>query len=126
MNGDLVRFRLGTTIALALLVGGALAGSSAGAHPSPVRSLRPQAAVTQRSHVSKFPWDSPPARVVPRQIVVTWRAGAPLAAERALSVRLGTRRIAPSPELGVDVVHVPVGRSVGATMKALERSPLEC
>ena len=119
-----MRLRLGTTIAIAALVGGALAGSSAGAHPSAIRALRGHTARPQRSYVSKFPWGSAPARVVPRQLVVVWKHGARPAAERALSVHLGTRRIAPTPNLGVDVVHVPRGRSMAAATRALERSPL--
>jgi subtilisin family serine protease len=53
-----------------------------------------------------------------------WRAGTAPAAERALSARLGTTRVAPTSELGVDVVRIPAGLSVEATIRAFRRSPL--
>jgi subtilisin family serine protease len=45
-------------------------------------------------------------------------------AERALAAQLGTPRVAPTSELGVDVVRVPPGRSVDTAIHALRRSPL--
>jgi subtilisin family serine protease len=119
-----VRLRLGTTFALALLVGGTLVGSSAGAHPNPPGPVRAAGPELPARHVSKLPWEAGPARVVPHQVVVVWRASATAAAEHTLSARLGTTRIAPTPELGVDVVRVPAGRSVDSAMRALRRSPL--
>jgi subtilisin family serine protease len=124
MKGDAVRLRLGTTISVALLVGVTIAGSTAGARPAPlgsVRAARPNAAP---DHGSKVPWGSGAARVVPHQIVVVWKTGAALTAERTLSARLGTIRVAPTPRLGVDVVRIPPGRSVGATLRAFRQSPL--
>jgi subtilisin family serine protease len=122
MKGDAVRLRLGTTISVALLVGVTIAGSTAGARPAPIGSIR--AARPNAAPDHKVPWGSGVARVVPHQIVVVWKPGAALTAERALSARLGTTRVAPTPALGVDVVRIPAGRSVGATLRAFRRSPL--
>jgi subtilisin family serine protease len=124
MKGDPVRLRLGTTIALALLVGATLAGSSAAAGPTIHPAFIDATARGRAPQVSKVPWGSGAGSVVPGQVVVTWRAGVPVTAERTLTARLGTSRIAPTPGLGVDVVRVPSGRSVSATIRRYRRSPL--
>jgi subtilisin family serine protease len=122
MKGDSVRLRLGTAIAVMLVLGATFVGSSAGARPTsaagPVVHAR-----TDGVRVSKLPTASA-GRVVPRRLVVVWRAGVASAAERSLTARVGIARLAPTPGLGVDVVHVPRGRSVDAAIGALRRSPL--
>jgi thermitase len=122
-EGVAVRRRPGTIpAALSLIVVGALVTATAGAHPASI----PPAGTPRASqgHDPKFPWGSGAARVVPHQIVVVWKAGVAAASQRALSARLGTRRIAPTPSLGVDVVRVPAGRSTQAALRAFRRSPL--
>jgi subtilisin family serine protease len=124
VKGDTLRLRLGTTIALALLVGATIAGSSAGARPALVGSVHGAAAGAHLAEGSKFPWTAGAVRVVPRRVVVVWKSGTRPGAERDLSARLGTPRIAPTPGLGVDVVRVPAGRSVDAAIQSFRRSPL--
>jgi subtilisin family serine protease len=119
-----VRPRLGLIVAVVLILGATLVGTSAGARP--VRRGSLAAAGSQRSsvHLTKFPWRSRAGEVVPGQVVVTWKAGVSTSARRALTTRLDTTRIAPTPRLGVDVVRVPEGRSTTATIRRLQRSPL--
>ncbi len=119
-----MRLRLGATIPLVVLVGLTVAGSTAGVRPAPLAGIRASRPSAAPEHGSKVPWGSGAARVIPRQIVVVWKAGVAATAERALSARLGTTRVAPTPRLGVDVVRIPPGRSVGATLRAFRRSPL--
>jgi subtilisin family serine protease len=119
-----VRLRLGTTISVALLVCATLAASTADARPASLGSSRAARPDVSLDHGSKVPWGSGAGRVVPRQIVIVWKAGTPVTAERALSARLGTTQVAPTPRLGVDVVRIPAGRSVDATLRAFRRSPL--
>jgi subtilisin family serine protease len=122
MKGDAVRLRLGTAIAVVLVLGATLVGSSAGAQPTTAAGPIVRAR-TDGVRVSKVP-TAPAGRVVPRRLVVVWRAGAASAAERSLTARVGTTRIAPTRGLGVDVVRVPRGRSVDAAIRRLRRSPL--
>ena len=118
-----MRPRLGTAIAVMLLGGAILAGSPAGARSFPHVTARAESGVPP-THLSKLPWNTGYVGVVPHRIVVVWKAGASGAARRALVARMGTPRVAPTPRLDVDVVRVPGGRSVQATMRRLQRSPL--
>jgi subtilisin family serine protease len=124
-----VRPRLGTTTALAVfagaaLVGATLAGSSAGARPARAGAARAVNADARSILASKIPSSAAAPAVVPRRIVVVWRSGVAPGAERALAAQVGTPRVAPTPELGVDVVRVPAGGSVDAAIRALRQSPL--
>ena len=116
-----MRLRLGTTIAVALLVG-VTATSTAGAGPGVPTDPRAATFKGQTEHFTKLPWRSAAGQVVPGQVVVVWRPGAPAAARQALTARLGTTRAAP-PAFGVDVIRLPAGRSMAATISAYRRSP---
>jgi subtilisin family serine protease len=100
-----------------------VAVAPAAAHRS---SIRTSVASPGRAQArgGKFPWAAGAVRYVPGRIVVVWRPGASAQAARALSGRLGVVRMAPTPDLGVDVIRVPTGRSVAAAIRGFHRSPL--
>ena len=115
--------RFGLTVSLATLVAASLVGSAASADPAIVMG-RSSAEHARAPGNDKYPWGSGIARFVPGHVVVVWKENAPGQATRALNARLGTRTVAPTSGLNVDVVQVGGGTSVPATIRRYQRSPL--
>jgi subtilisin family serine protease len=115
--------RFGLTVSLATLVAASLVGSAASADPAPVTG-RSSAEHARAPGNAKYPWGSGIARFVPGHVVVVWKENAPRQATRALNARLGTRTVAPTSGLNIDVVQVSGGTLVPATIRRYQRSPL--
>ena len=115
--------RLGA-ILIVMSLGATVLTTGASARPSAVPSRGLPAALARTERVGRLPWRSGGAQVIPHQVVVVWRGSTSLAQQRRAVADLGTERVEPTPGLGVDVVRVPAGRSVSATIRAFQRSPL--
>jgi len=111
-------------IAPALFVALAVVLTTAAARPAAVPRASTAMPRAAPAHVSRLPWRSSVARVVPHEAVVVWKGHSSVAARRSVTARVGATTVAPKRGLGVDVVRVPPGRSTNASIRALGRSPL--
>ncbi|MGZ4108607.1 MAG: S8 family serine peptidase [Actinomycetota bacterium] len=109
----------GTAIGLVLVAGSSMTTVTA-------RTVIPGRALSSVSNTerAKFPWTSHAARFAAGRIVVVWRRGVDRLQMRDVAARLDAVRLRPTPRLGVDVMRVPAGASVEATVRSLRSSPL--
>ncbi|MGZ4154891.1 MAG: S8 family serine peptidase, partial [Actinomycetota bacterium] len=109
----------GTAIGLVLVAGSSMTTVTA-------RTVIPGRALSSVSNTerAKFPWTSHAARFAAGRVVVVWRRGVDRLQMRDVAARLDAVRLRPTPRLGVDVMRIPAGASVEATVRSLRSSPL--